>query len=40
MAQTTSTRELEAISHLLHLAQEQLFRLLLQEINRFKHFTD
>ena len=39
MAQTTLTRELEAISHLMHLVQEQLFRLLLQEIDRFKHFT-
>ena len=40
MAQKTSARELEAISRLLNLAQEQLFRLLLQEIDRFKHFTD
>ena len=40
MAQTTWTRELEAISRLLHLRQEQLFWLLLQEIDRFKHFTD
>ena len=40
MAQTTLTRELETISRLLHLGKEQLFRLLLQEIDRFKHFTD
>ena len=40
MAQTTLTRELETISRLLHLRKEQLFRLLLQEIDRFKHFTD
>lgn len=40
MAQKTSARELEAISGLLNLAQEQLFRLLLQEIDRLKHFTD